>query len=130
MARNVTFKVLRGIAANMPTLQIGELYLATDTNLLYIGTSLGNTLFTPAVYNTAGTRQFPHIVTGSVTTTSKTVASTVTFSGAAAFTSASSYTVLIQSNAGHVTLTQISGTQFSVLTGAIGDVINFMCIGT
>jgi hypothetical protein len=43
MARNVQLQILRGILANIPALAIGELYLATDTNQLYVGTALGNT---------------------------------------------------------------------------------------
>lgn len=130
MSRNVALSVLRGVKANIPALNIGELYLATDENQMYIGTALGNTLITLSVYTPAGIRQFPHVVQGSVTTTSKSVPITVTLAGAAAFTNSSSYIVLIQSNAGHVTITQISGSQVSFLTGAIGDVINFMMIGS
>lgn len=114
----------------MPALNVGELYLATDQNQLYIGTSLGNTLLSPSTYNPAGTRLFPHIVQGSVTMTSKTVPVTVTLSGAAAYTSATSYMVIVQSAAGHVTITQVSGSSVQFLTGATGDVVNFMLIGT
>lgn len=39
MARNVTFQVLRGLFANIPTLGNGELYFATDTGNLYAGNS-------------------------------------------------------------------------------------------
>lgn len=42
MARNVGVQLLRGIAANIPTLLAGELYYATDTGALFIGTSGGN----------------------------------------------------------------------------------------
>ncbi|HZS43352.1 MAG TPA: hypothetical protein VFA52_04025 [Candidatus Paceibacterota bacterium] len=44
MARNVGIQVLRGIKANMPILQTGELYFATDEAQLYVGTSSGNQL--------------------------------------------------------------------------------------
>jgi hypothetical protein len=39
MARNVAISVLRGVFANMPTLQDGEFYFATDTGQLYVGLS-------------------------------------------------------------------------------------------
>ena len=128
--RDVAFKILRGVKANIPTLNVGELYLATDENQVYIGTGLGNTRLNLSTYDVSGVRQFPHIVTGSVTTVSKNTPVVVTFSGAAVFTSASSYIVLIQSNAGHVTITQTSGSSMSIVTGSIGDVVNFVCIGT
>jgi hypothetical protein len=38
MARNVSLQVLRGIQANIPTLALGEMYFATDTNNLFFGT--------------------------------------------------------------------------------------------
>ena len=38
MARNVTFQVLRGVQANLPTLSLGEMYFATDTGNLFFGT--------------------------------------------------------------------------------------------
>jgi len=44
MARNVSLTVLRGIKDNMPLLNLGELYLATDEIQLYVGTSSGNEL--------------------------------------------------------------------------------------
>ena len=37
MARNVQLQILRGIAANLPALNSGEMYFATDTGVLYIG---------------------------------------------------------------------------------------------
>lgn len=44
MARNLAWHVLRGVKANMPVLNAGELYLATDEVQLYIGTASGNKL--------------------------------------------------------------------------------------
>lgn len=44
MARNLALHVLRGVKANMPVLNAGELYLATDEVQLYIGTASGNKL--------------------------------------------------------------------------------------
>ena len=44
MARNVSLTVLRGVKSNIPLLNIGELYLATDEVQLYVGTSSGNQL--------------------------------------------------------------------------------------
>src|SRR5271170_7298102 len=60
MARNVGLQILRGIAANIPTLLLGELYYATDTEALYIGTSGGNQLI-----NSGGSTQ--HQVQATVT---------------------------------------------------------------
>src|SRR5579872_5565681 len=37
MSSNFTFQNLRGLAANIPTLADGQLYLATDTGLVYVG---------------------------------------------------------------------------------------------
>ena len=42
MSRNVQLQVVRGVFANIPALAVGELYLATDTSQLYIGTTGGN----------------------------------------------------------------------------------------
>lgn len=44
MARNVALKILRGIKANIPVLQAGEFYFATDEQQVYIGSSSGNLL--------------------------------------------------------------------------------------
>ena len=44
MARNIAVKILRGVKANIPSLNQGELYYATDEFQLYIGTSSGNQL--------------------------------------------------------------------------------------
>ena len=44
MARHLGLQILRGLLINIPTLLIGELYLATDTHGLYIGTAGGNVL--------------------------------------------------------------------------------------
>jgi hypothetical protein len=38
MARNVQLQVLRGTQANIPTLALGEMYFASDTNNLFFGT--------------------------------------------------------------------------------------------
>lgn len=115
----------------MPVLGVGESYFCTDTKQWFTGSSSGNFLVGPfPVYDITGVLQSgTHVVKGSVTTTSKTVASVVTLSGAAVFSSASSYVVLTKSNAGHITLTQTSGSSFSILTGAVGDVVNYVCIG-
>lgn len=44
MSRNLALRVLRGVKANIPILNPGELYLATDEVQLYIGTISGNKL--------------------------------------------------------------------------------------
>src|SRR5438445_1933917 len=39
MARNVKFQILRGTQANLPSdLALGEMYFASDSNLLFFGT--------------------------------------------------------------------------------------------
>lgn len=43
MSRNIQLNILRGALANMPSLNVGELYLCTDTFELYAGTLSGNT---------------------------------------------------------------------------------------
>jgi hypothetical protein len=58
MARNLYIGILRGVAANAPTLQIGELYFATDTNVLYIGTPSGNVPILNTVPNTQAVVDF------------------------------------------------------------------------
>jgi len=42
MARNLSFQILRGIEANIPALNLGEMYYATDTGNLWIGGNNGN----------------------------------------------------------------------------------------
>lgn len=51
MARNLTFQCLRGVVANIPTLAVGELYFATDTLGLWIGTASGNLLISLGRWN-------------------------------------------------------------------------------
>jgi hypothetical protein len=45
-----------GLNANIPTLDIGEQYYATDTDVLHIGTPNGNKNITPAYYTTTITK--------------------------------------------------------------------------
>jgi hypothetical protein len=42
MANGVVLQIARGVFANMPTLAVGQLYLATDTGGVYIGSATGN----------------------------------------------------------------------------------------
>jgi hypothetical protein len=49
MARNVQFQIVRGVAANIPTLAVGEFYFATDTGQVYIGSALGNICVGPGI---------------------------------------------------------------------------------
>lgn len=57
MARNVSVQHIRGIAANIPALNAGELYLATDTLKLFVGTASGNLLIGPVPSNASTTPQ-------------------------------------------------------------------------
>lgn len=57
MARNATLQLLRGVLANIPSLVDGELYLATDTSQLYVGTPGGNALVGPSSVGASGVKQ-------------------------------------------------------------------------
>lgn len=57
MSRNVSIQVLRGIAANMPALNAGEFYFATDTLKLYVGSASGNLLVGPTPSNASTASQ-------------------------------------------------------------------------
>lgn len=57
MARNVTIQVLRGVAANIPTLSAGEFYFATDTLKLFVGTASGNLQVGPTPANASTASQ-------------------------------------------------------------------------
>jgi hypothetical protein len=130
MARNVGLQILRGVKANVPTLEVGESYLATDTNEHIIGTTAGNFVFGLPVFNAAGTsQQSSHVIADRVTLTGGGTA-TVTLVGRAVFTSATSYsTVICDSSANHsAKVVQTSGSSFTI-TGTGGDVIEFICIG-
>jgi len=85
--------------------------------------------FLPPVYTAAGVEQTsPHIVSDTATLAGGTV--TVTLVGSAAFTSATSYHVVIQekTTALSTQVTQVSGSSF-IITGTGTDVINFIAIG-
>ena len=131
MGRNVGIQILRGIKANAPTLEVGENYLATDTDEIIIGTASGNFLLGLPVFNAAGVRQSKaHIVAASATLSAGGTV-TVTLVGSAIFTSAASYFVVAQDiTANHSCLvTQTSGSVFTI-TGTGSNVINFICVGT
>lgn len=88
----------------------------------------GNTVAAP-VYNAAGTRQnAAHIVQDTVTLVSGT--KTVTLSGSAAFTSATSYSCVAvdETAAAAVKVTQTSGTSIT-FTGTGTDVVRFIAVG-
>ena len=57
MARNVSIQVLRGIAANIPTLNAGEFYFTTDTLKLFVGSASGNLQVGPTPSNAASASQ-------------------------------------------------------------------------
>jgi hypothetical protein len=130
MARNVGLQILRGVKANAPTLEAGEKYLATDTNELIIGTAGGNFLLGLPVFIAAGTRvSSAHIVADRVTLSAGGTA-TVTLTGLAAFTSATSYQITaVDMTANHSLLViQSSGTSFTI-TGTGSNVVSFICVG-
>lgn len=131
MARNVNIQHLRGVAVNIPSLAVGELYIATDTKEVFVGTGAGNFPLSLRVYNAAGVRQInPHVVADKATIgAGGTVV--VMLSGASAFTSATSYicvSVDITAKNRSPQITQTSGTSIT-FTGNAGDVIQFICVG-
>lgn len=130
MARNVKIRILRGVKANIPALNLAELYLATDEVQLYVGNT-GNALIGHPLYNTSGALQTgQRWVTGGVSLASGGTA-TVTLSGAAAFTSASTYRVFVMTSAAKRTLAVVknSGTSFTISGGGTGDAVDFLCVG-
>jgi hypothetical protein len=131
MARNVGIQHLRGLKANIPALLLGEAYFCTDTHEVFIGGSGGNVKVNVPVYTPAGNLFLDsvHIVAGRVTLSSGSA--TVTLTGAAAFTSATSYFTVISTNTSKRSpyVVQNSGSSFTV-NDVSGDVVNFVCIGT
>ncbi len=106
--------------------------VATGTAPLTVAstTPVANLTAVPTTYTAAGTQQTAvHIVTGSVTLASG--AGTLTLSGAAAFTSSTTYACSATDNtaANAVKLTQSSGTSIS-LTGTTTDAISVVCVGS
>ena len=81
------------------------------------------------VYTTAGVLvTTPHIVTGRVSSSGTAIV--VTLSGAAAFTSNTSYNCSISlADGDRATLTYNSGSQFTVSNLDSTDVVNFNCVG-
>ncbi len=131
MARNCALQTFRGLKVNLPALLLGERAFCTDTGEEFIGTSTGNFPLTIPVFNAAGVRQLrPHVVVDSVTMTGST--QTITLSGGAAFTSATSYVAAVVTSGIKRTLTivQNSGSSFTVSGGGSGDVLHYICIGT
>lgn len=132
MARNIGQQLFRGLKSNLPTLLVGEKGYTTDTKQVWIGSATGNVLVGPfPVYDSAGTlQQNVHAVNGSVTLPAGGSA-TVTLSGSAAYSSATSYSVFVTDNVAKRTLNVIqnSGSSFTVSGGGTGDVIHYFCIG-
>jgi hypothetical protein len=81
------------------------------------------------VYNISGALQSGHVVTGSVTLSSGTA--TVTLSGAAAFTSSTSYVCVATPTTATATVTvsQTSGTSFTLNSATLAAGVNFTCTG-
>lgn len=114
----------------MPALLTGEVAFTTDTNDLYVGNS-GNVRLTHPVLNAAGVQKANvHMVADKVTIPSGG-SITVTLSGSAVFTSATSYICLasditVKNRACQII--QVSGTQITFIAN-VGDVIQYFCIG-
>src|SRR5947207_1261792 len=104
-----------------------DILLAKDTSDRL--TFNGNTVQAP-IYNSSGTIQnIAHIVQDTVTLSGGTA--TVTLTGSAAFSSASSYTCVAIDETGTnaIKVTQTSGSSIT-FTGTGTDVIRYICIGT
>lgn len=134
MARNIFLALYRGLKANLPTLNAGEMAFTTDTSQFWLGSSSGNKLIGPMpCYSASGALLGPsvHIVTGFVTIPSGGSA-TITLSGLAVFSTATSYSVFVTDNIAKRTLNvvQNSGTSFTISGGGTGDVVQYFCIGT
>ena len=56
-----TIKIKRGLKVNLPILEIGELGYCTDTNELFIGTSVGNELINEDASNVAGANDWLNV---------------------------------------------------------------------
>lgn len=130
--RNVTLQVVRGLKANIPTLASGELYFCTDTRELFVGSSGGNVHVGLEVFSAAGVlRAVPcHIVDDTATIGSAGTV-TVSLTGGAAYSSATSYICVasdISAKNRSPMINQVSGSQI-IFTGNAGDVIHFYCIG-
>lgn len=67
MARNVGIQMLRGIAANIPSLLSGEQYFATDTQKLFVGTASGNLQVGPTPNNASVASQTVNATTAIIT---------------------------------------------------------------
>lgn len=132
MSRNLTLQVLRGLKANAPTLAVAESYFCTDTKQWLTGTAGGNVVVAPfPIYNSSGTlQQNVHMVYDRITMTGST--QTITLSGSAIFTSATSYDVFVTDAQVKRTLNvvQNSGSSFTISGGGAGDVLTYLCIGT
>lgn len=100
-----------------------NLHAYTGSQWVTVGTSLG------PVYDTGGNQKtVAHTVIGQCTMTAGTC--TITFSGAAVFTSSATYQCAPSdtTSAAAVKWSPISATQFS-LAGTGGDVVSFICTG-
>ncbi len=105
----------------------GDIYLVPDSSNRL--TFNGNSVSAP-LYNAAGTiQQNAHIVQDTVTLSGGTA--TVTLTGSAVFTNATSYTCIAMDDTGAnaVKVTQTSGSSIT-FTGTGSDVIRYICIGT
>ena len=119
-------------AAGSGTPTSGSDYFRANSSthqLVYsFNSSAESNLVTP-LYNTSGTLQAsPHIVNGSGTLSGGTLA--VTFSGAAVFTSSSSYVCSPDDSTGinGIDVVYSSGTAVT-FNGTAGDSIRFSCVG-
>lgn len=128
----ITVQIKRGLKANAPALAIGESFFCTDTKQWLTGSSGGNVIMAPfPVYDATGALQSNmRMVVGAIALPSGGSA-TITLSGNAAFTSASSYQVFVTDSVTKRTLNVVknSGTSFTISGGGTGDVVSYLCVG-
>lgn len=133
MPRIIGLQWFRGLLANLPTLLVGEIAFTTDTKQLWVGSATGNSIIGPLpTYSAAGVLQATgHVVRGSVTLPPGGSA-TISLTGAAAYTSATSYSVFVTDNVVKRTLNvvQSNGSSFTISGGGTGDVVQYFCVGS
>lgn len=132
MARNLGLQILRGIFSHIPTLLVGELYYATDTSQLYIGTSEGN----QAVGGGGSTQQTVQATVTFPTVTSSIAEDTIakTTVSATWVTSASILTCVVTDGPDHnsdeVAAEGVSATVGNIVPGVSFDVTVWAPNGT
>jgi hypothetical protein len=121
-------KIILGSKGSIPSpLIVGQEFLSTDTQELFIGAPSGNIAVGVPVFNSASVRiATPHMVVDTVTLSGPTQA--VTLTGDAVFSNANSYFSVATGAAHPAHVTQNSGSSLTI-GGTTGDQIYFICVG-